>query len=137
MGGYRATKKKKAAIRPKQRTASIPVVMMLKYSPVVPKGKERQKLASQGRILNLKVSRGMSSKEVKDKISGAFQVSDYTILECAGNGHTLLKCCDQEIDGDTVVQRRGCLYLCETFQVSILHLICITLLLLDKFKFYY
>lgn len=66
----------------------------------------------------MKVTRGMSSKDLKDKISGAFDVSGYTVLECDGNGHNLFKCCDQEIDGDAVSHRRGCLYLCETFQVS-------------------
>ena len=115
-------KKKKAAIRPKQWPISISVVMMQSYGPVIPKGKERQKLASQGRILNMKVTRGMSSKEVEDKIHRAFQVTDYTVLECDSNGHTLLKSCDQDIDGDAITQRRGCLYLCETFQVSTLYL---------------
>jgi hypothetical protein len=110
-------KKKKAAIRPKQRTVSVSVVMMKKYSSTIPKGKERQSLASEGRILNMKVTRGMSAKEIKDKISKAFEVQNYTVLECDGNGHSLIKCCDQEIDGDAVAQRRGCLYLCETFRV--------------------
>lgn len=111
-------KKKKAAIRPKQRAVNVSVVMMKKYSPTIPKGKERQNLAAEGRILNMKVTRGMNAKEVKDKISKAFEVSNYTVLECDSNGHSLLKCCDQDIDGDTVAQRRGCLYLCETFQVG-------------------
>ena len=61
-------KKKKAAIRPKQRTISISVVMMKKYSSIVPKGKERHNLAAEGRILNMKLTRGMSAKEVKDLI---------------------------------------------------------------------
>ena len=120
MCGSRATKKKKAAIRPKQRPITISVVMMQSYAPVIPKAKECQKLASQGRILNMKVMQGMSSKEVEDKIHGAFQVSEYTVLECGHNGHTLLKSCDQDIDGDAIAQRCGCLYLCETFQVSTL-----------------
>ena len=110
-------KKKKAAIRPKQRTISVSVVMMKKYSSTIPKGKERHSLASEGRILSMKVTRGMSAKEVKDKISKAFEVSNYTVLECDGNGHSLIKCSDQDIDGDAVAQRRGCLYLCEIFQV--------------------
>ena len=105
--------KKKAAIRPKQ---SVSVVMMKKYS-TIPKGKERHSLATEGRILSMKVTRGMSAKEVKDKISKAFEVSNYTVLECDGNGHSLIKCSDQDIDGDAVAQRRGYLYLCEIFQV--------------------
>ena len=112
-------KKKKAAIKPKQRPISISVVMMKKYSPIVPKGKKRQQLAAQGRILNMKVTREMSSEEIQSKINRAFEVSEYTVLECDSSGHNLLKCCDQEIDGDAVAQRRGCLYLCETFQVAL------------------
>lgn len=73
-------KKKKAAIRSKQRAVNVSVVMMKKYSPTIPKGKERQNLAAEGRILNMKVTRGMSAKEVKDKISKAFEVSNYTSL---------------------------------------------------------
>ena len=92
--------------------------MMKKYSSIVPKGKERHNLAAEGRILNMKVTRGMSAKEIKDKISTAFDVANFTVLECDSNGHSLIKCCDQEIDGDAVAQRRGCLYLCETFQVG-------------------
>ena len=65
----------------------------------------------------MKVIRGMSPKEMKEKICEAFEVPDYTILECDSNGHGLMKCCEQDIDGDAVAQRRGCLYLCETFQV--------------------
>ncbi len=44
----------------------------------------------------------------------AFKVSEYTVrvLEC---GNNLLRSCDQEIDGERVVERRGCLYLCEAF----------------------
>ena len=111
-------KKKKAAIKPKQRVVNISVVMMKKYSSCVPKGKERQSLAANGRILNMKVTRGMSAREVKDKICAAFDVTNFTALECDRNGHSLIKCCDQEINGEAVSQRRGSLYLCETFQVG-------------------
>ncbi len=43
------------------------------------------------------------------------------MLECVG-GNNLLRCCDQEIDGEVVVGRRGSLYLCEEFndEVSLL-----------------
>ena len=66
----------------------------------------------------MKVTRGMSSNELKDKINGAFHVSGYTVLEYDSNRHNLFKSCVQEIDSDAVSHRRGCLYLCETFQVS-------------------
>lgn len=65
-------RRKKAAIKPKQRTVSVSVVIMKKYSSTLPKGKERHNLESEGRILNMKVTRGMSAKEIRDKISKAF-----------------------------------------------------------------
>ena len=98
-------KKKKATIRPKQRTISVSVIMMSNYCSTVTKGKERHKLAAEGRMLNMKVTRGMSAKEVKNKISTAFDVADFTVLECDKNSHSLIKCCDQEVDGDAIAQR--------------------------------
>ena len=86
----------------------------------MPKGKLRQQLAAQGRILNIKFFRDMTADEIKSKITGAFQVSKYTVLESDSSGHNLVRCSDQRIDGVAVVQRRGCLYLCEAFQVGIL-----------------
>ena len=113
-------KKKKAAIKPKQRPVNATVVMLKKFSTCVPKGKLRQQLAAEGRILNMKFHREMTADEVKRKILGSFQVSKYTLLECDNTGHNLVRCSDQDIDGVSVVQRRACLYLCEVFQVGIL-----------------
>ena len=94
--------------------------MLKKFSSCVPKGKLRQQLAAEERILNMKFHREMTADEVKSKILGSFQVSKYTLLECDNTGHNLVLCSDQDIDGVSVVQRRGCLYLCEVFQVGIL-----------------
>ena len=98
---FRATEEEK-------RTISVSVIMMSNYCSTVPKGKERHKLAAEGRMLNMKVTRGI-------KISTAFDVA---VLECDKNSHSLIKCCDQEVDGDAIAQRRGCLYLCEIFEVG-------------------
>lgn len=70
----------------------------------------------------MKVTQGMTLNEVKERIKRAFQVTEYIVLECDSNGHNLLKCCEQEIDGDAVGQRRGCLYLCQSFQLHVITL---------------
>ena len=74
--------------------------MMKNYHPNVPKGKARQRLASEGRMLNMKVTRSMNGRAVHDKILQGFKVSKYTILECDSSGHEVMF-----------------LYLCEEFQV--------------------
>ena len=88
--------------------------------PTVPKGKVRQSLAQKGRMQNIKVKRSMSPKEVNDLVVKAFGIEGYTVLECDVSGHNLVKSSEQEIDGDAAVGRRGCLYLCEKFEVYIL-----------------
>lgn len=111
-------KRKKAAIKSKTcRPIKIAVIMMKKYQRSLPRGRQRQKLASDGKIQTLRVTRAMSSQEIRDKIVGAFKISDYTVLEVDSSGHYLLKACDQNVDGVMAADRRGSLYLCETFKV--------------------
>ena len=71
-----------------------------------------------GRIQSLKVSRDMSAREIRDTITHAFNISEYTVLGSDSAGHCLLKSCDQDIDGEMVMQRRGSLYLCENYKVA-------------------
>ena len=118
-------KKKKT---PNSRPTSVPVVMMKRFSSAVPKGKFRQKLISSGQIQTMRVTKEMSSSEVRNKIQKAFGVSDYTVLECGGNSHDLLKSSEQDVNGEYVAQRRGSLYLCENFEVKTLSLLLMLLL---------
>ena len=90
---------------------------MPKFEPSIPKGKVRKRLASQGRMLSLKIKRSMSSQEIRNKILKTFNISTYTVLACDRTGHVLLKSGDQDLDGVAAIDRRGCLYLCETFEV--------------------
>lgn len=113
-----AQRKKKAAIKRKhEKSVTVTVIMMPRFVPGIPKGKVRKHLASKGRMLSLKITRNMSSQEMRDKVLRVFNVSTYTVLSCDSTGHVLLKSCDQDIDGEGVLQRRGCLYLCEIFNV--------------------
>ena len=90
---------------------------MKEYSPLTPKNKDRQKLTSEGRILSVKVTRSMSSQEIKNLIIRAFQITEYTVLECDDTGHNLLRRINQSIDGNDLTDLRGALYLCEAFKV--------------------
>ena len=47
-----------------------------------------------------------------------FDVTQYTVLEYDGSGHSLLKSSEQDVDGEYVSQRRGSVYLCECFEVN-------------------
>ena len=114
-------KKKKAASKGNPKPTVVTVVLMEKFSMRVPKGKVRQKLYSEGRIQSVSLRRTMSFLQVKNAIIRAFtrfQLSHFTILECDQGCHNLSRACVQEIDGEKVLQRRGCLYLCEEFEVG-------------------
>ena len=109
-------KKKKAAIT-RQRDSIITVILMDKYFPCIPRGKRRQKLASMGKFQTIQFNRLMSHREVKNKIVRAFEVDDFVVLDSDAAGHNLVKCENQDIDGEKVVKRKGCLYLCKEFDL--------------------
>ena len=113
-----AKNKKDTAVKGVQRPTTVSVVMMKEYCPITPKNKARRILLSEGRILSIKVTRGMSSREIKNLIVRAFQIPEYTVLECDDTGHNLLRRIDQSIDGNDVLNLRGALYLCEVFKVQ-------------------
>ena len=109
-------KKKKAAVQKKPKPSSVTVVVLKKFTSKVPRGDARETLASSGRIQSLRFTRDMSSSDVKQRIMSVFNLcSEYTVLESDSSGHNLCKCSEQDIDGESVVGRKGSLYICETF----------------------
>ena len=108
-------KKKKAAKRP----VKVTIIMMKNYCTIMPKNKERKQLEFQGRSKDFKILRSASDAEIHDLINHAFNVSSFTVLESDSSGHNLLKCPIQRVNGEFAVSRRGCLYLCESFEVCI------------------
>ena len=108
-------KKKKCATK-RQRPCNVTVILMKDFCPKIPKGQIRQRLASKGRILSLRISRSMTNQEVKNQVIRAFKVDKFVVLECDSTGHNLVKAGDQTIDGEKVVDRKGALYLCEKFE---------------------
>lgn len=91
--------------------------MMKTYRTIMPKRSERKQLESQGRLKQFKILRSASDTEIHNLINRAFNVSSFTVLETDSSGHNLLKCAIQCVDGEFAVSRRGCLYLCETYEV--------------------
>ena len=115
-------KKKKAAIKPFKKCSSVSVMMMKDYSSRVPKGKAREKLLAEGRIQSIKINRQMKPEEVKKLILEVFGIAHYTVLHCDGVSKYLMKCSEQNIDGNDAVDWRGCLYLCENMEVNIVNI---------------
>ena len=110
---------KKGSRKKNERPCAVTVVMMKKFTSCIPKGKVRKQMVQEGKIHTLRINRSASAsaKYVTDKIENAFKVSNFTILEC---GAALeLRSCDQVLDGEVAVERRGSLYLCEYFEVRI------------------
>jgi len=64
----------------------------------------------------------MTTLEVKNQLICEFKVNSFVILDCDNTGHNLVRSCDQSLDGERVVDRKGALYLCEKFD-----LVCIML----------
>ena len=75
--------------------------------------------------MSIRFTRTMSNQSIRDKIKGAFAVSNFTVLECDVTGHQLVKAADQDINGDELVARKGCLYLCEVFP-EVSYALCFT-----------
>ena len=104
--------KRKKTKSAKERPTKVTVVLLNKFSSCVPKGKIHRELAESGRIISIRFTRTMSSESIREKIEGAFAVNNFTVLECNSNGHQLVKAADQDIHGEELVSRKGCLYLC-------------------------
>lgn len=111
-------KKKEKGIK-RQRSTKISVIMLDNFTSILPKGKARSNLASKGKIQSLQFTRCMSAQEVKNEIVHYFHVEKFFVLELDTGGHNLIKCADQKLTGQKVVDRNGSLYLCQKFgQVS-------------------
>ncbi len=107
-----AHRKKKAAIKGKQRSVSVSVVMLRQYISTIPKGKARKKLLSEGRIQSIAATRNMTNLQIRNKILRAFEVASFSFLEVDSAGR-LVKMKDDSLNGESVVNRRGSLYVYE------------------------
>ena len=113
-------KKKKAA---RAKPSTITVIPLRSYQKNLPKRNNRKELNDQQRVQKLQFQRNSTPLQVRNVIMRGFHhihgFSSYTVLECDANNY-LKKSQNQEVDGEGVVSRRGCLYLCEEHEVCFL-----------------
>ena len=93
----RAKKEESYISKRPSRPISTSIVMMKEFSPVVPKGKVHQDLVLKGKIQTMGTTKDTLSAVVREKIKKAFDVAQFTVLECDGTGHGLLKNSQQEL----------------------------------------
>ena len=115
----KASHSKKKAFKRKLKVSLVNVVLLKKFQPALPKGKERRELSAEGRIQKVTLHRSMTPPEVKSIIHNTFKnSSEFTVLETEG-GSKLVRASCQEISGAEAIDRRGSLYLAEANEVRI------------------
>ena len=100
-------KKKATKIRP----VSVNVHLLSTFSTVIPKGKKRKSLETEGRMNKLSFYRVSTEQAIRKQIESAFGIQDFQVLEC--NNGKLEVSPTQEISAEYVIDRRGGLYLLE------------------------
>ena len=110
-------KKKRAITR--DRSRKLTVVLLRKFSLVVPKSNARSKLKKDGRIKKMEFRRTMSFLQIKNiiiKAFSAFSLSELYFLSCE-QSNSLRKASVQAPNGDDLmnIAGQGSLYLCEVY----------------------
>ena len=95
--------------------------MIPKLLPVVPKGVHRNNLAKSGRIKPFLFRRSMTCSDVQKVIRTGFSnitLNKWKYLDSSCNNVLSVAEC-QEVDGEVVVPRKGCLYVCEEVSAAV------------------
>ena len=98
----------------KKKAANVPVMLLKKYVPNIPRGKFRNELKSQGRVQTIQFRRSMSSLEVKCQIKVGFRkvgLNNWMYLQADSNH--LQVASNQDMTGEEVINCKGFLYLCQ------------------------
>ncbi len=107
-------KKKKKGSTSSGRTLKLTVCRLRKLSTIIPRGKARTLLKSDGRIVDVFIARAMSAQMVKDIINRAFHglehSTEWKLLE-TGQDNQLEVAINQAPDGNVICSRRGCIYI--------------------------
>ena len=92
------------------------VVMLPEFTPNLPRGKKRSVLKVDGRIKTIQFKRSMSSLEVKNTIMRGFKhiedLESWTFMDTNDNHLSAAKQ-QAGLDGEEVITRKGCLYVCQ------------------------
>lgn len=105
-----ANKAKKKATNQRIKIKKLTVVLLKKKPQYVPKGYERKKLKSAGRIVKIEVKRCMTQDEVRSILMEAFpafeDVETSQFLRC-GQDNIMLLNDEQDIDGEGIINLAG------------------------------
>ena len=106
--------KKKKASRPKP--IKVQVFLLPTLEKKIPRGSHRKELMEANRCKTITVTRRMSTSQVKNVVlreyaRGFPTLNDFLVMECKSNN--FLKCSSGELDGNTIANKRGILYICE------------------------
>lgn len=108
-------KKKKRGSTSLGRCVNLTICRLPRYSTFVPKGKVRNELKKQGRLVDVKLTRSMTATVVRQAINRAYHKFDtnwkYLVT---GQDNGLILAENQSPDGNAVCTRRGCIYIYDT-----------------------
>ena len=113
-------KKKKAAIS-SGRPTNIKVMILKKFSPFIPRGRPRNLLRQEGREVTLQFRRTMKPDEVQDVIIRGFPALHdlpWSYLACDSDNRLSMSK-NQQLDGNDIINRKGCLYICPKVNITI------------------
>ena len=106
--GKGKTKKKR-----KRRTVTVTALLLDRFQNDTPKGASRKILGQEGMFKRLYITKCDTYDEVHLRICGAYNIANYTFLECIKGGNKLAVSSNQKMNGQDLIVRRGWLYLCK------------------------
>ena len=108
-------KKKKRGGTSLGRCVNVTVCRLPRYSTFIPKGKVRNELKKQRRLVDIKLTRSMTATVVRQAIDRVYHRLDTNWKYLAtGQDNALTLADNQSPDGNVVCTRRGCVYICDT-----------------------
>ncbi len=107
-------KKKKKGNTSFGRSIKLTICRLPCFSSNIPRGKARKILNTNGRIVDIQVTRSMPATMIKEIINRNFHQfnNNWNYLE-TGQDNVLAIARDQSPNGDLICSRRGCLYICD------------------------
>lgn len=104
--------KKKKSATSSGRPVKMQVCRLSSLTSSIPKGKKRALLKTEGRLVDVYITRSLSSDKIKAAINRAFHhlSCEWDYLEC-GQDHQLSLLEDQSPSGDVLCNKRGCIYI--------------------------
>ena len=106
-------KGKGKAKKKRKRTVTVTALLLDRFQNDTPKGASRKILEQEGRFKRLYITKYDTYDEVHLRVCGAYKITNYAFLECIKGGNKLAVSSNQKMNGQDLIVRRGCLYLCK------------------------